>query len=273
MVSNSLMLTFNYLNLYIFILLAAAANIIAYILRTHLRKTHNSSEHEFPSLSAYEIAYLAGGQQRAIDTAIVGLVQHGYLQAYPETRALKLKATLPKDCFALETEISHLVRFNGSISQITTSVTHATFPIYKRLINLGLLISIEQAKSLQFLSVLPIFVLIIVGMGMIILDLYQGRPVSLLVLLCMIAITIGFSFLSIPIHRSLEGDRILKNLRTTNSFTNTEDDSQLMAFALFGAGVLANSPLNDLRQVLVSRFSFDNRPYLLQCLSYAAALF
>jgi uncharacterized protein (TIGR04222 family) len=268
------MFTSNYLNLYIVIFLAISATMIAFILRANLRRTQNSSDDEFPSLSTYEIAYLAGGQQRAIDTAIVSLVQHGYLQAYPETRSLKLKAILPKDdSLSLEREILHSARFNSSISQITASVTHATFPCYKRLLNLGLLISLNQAKNLQILSALPVFALLVVGMSMMILNNFQYLPVGFLVLLCTLAITISCSFLSIPIHRSKSGDRILKNLRTNTSFASTDADSQLIAFALFGARVLTNSPLNDLRQVLVSRFSFERKQYLLQCLTYAAALF
>jgi uncharacterized protein (TIGR04222 family) len=255
------MFTSNYLNLYIVIFLAISATMIAFILRANLRRTQNSSDDEFPSLSTYEIAYLAGGQQRAIDTAIVSLVQHGYLQAYPETRSLKLKAILPKDdSLSLEREILHSARFNSSISQITASVTHATFPCYKRLLNLGLLISLNQAKNLQILSALPVFALLVVGMSMMILNNFQYLPVGFLVLLCTLAITISCSFLSIPIHRSKSGD-------------STDADSQLIAFALFGARVLTNSPLNDLRQVLVSRFSFERKQYLLQCLTYAAALF
>lgn len=269
----------DYLKLYI--LLAILANIIALILRTYLRKSQDNSDEKSPYLNAYEIAYVAGGLQRAIDTAITNLVQHGYLQVHPKTRSLNLKATLPEDSHLLEKQISLAVRFNGSINQIRTSVARATFPIYKRLVDLGVVISLDKSRNVQLFSALPIFALLLVGMGMIIVSILQGKSIGFLVLLWMITAMIGCSFMVVPVRRSLYGDRILEDLHAThvnstqNSTSNsTAANSQLIrAFALFGVKSLANSALSDLRQVLVSRLSFNRKQRLWQWLNYTAALF
>lgn len=247
------------LSLYTF--LTIAANIIALIVRTYMRKLQNNFDSEPPSLSIYEMAYLANGQIRAIDTAIANLVERGYLLPDPKTRSLKLQTVLPKDCDPLEKSILLLAKFNGSLSQMRTSVAHATFPIYKRLVDLGLLVPLEQAQNVQLLSALPVLTILLAGMGMTLWRISQNQAVGLLILLCAIAAISSCSFLFIPVRRSWYGDRILKHLRThclhlppTTNVKEMVEPQLIMTFALFGAKVLGNTSLNNFREVLTPHF-------------------
>ncbi len=254
-----------------YILLAIAAIMIALILRNSLREPPENPKEEFPSLNLYETAYLAGGRQRTVDTAIAYLVQHGYLQPHPETRSLDLKNPLPENSHPLEKEISLAVRFNGNINQIRLSVTRATFPIYNRLVNFGLLVSLDKAKSIQLWSALPVFVLLFLNIGMIITAIFQHKPLNLLILFCILSAIIGCSFLFLPVSRSNYGDRTLEKLRANhlNLKQKATDSNQLIqAFSLFGTKALADSPLNKLQQVLVSSPIYNSGLCLQRWVSY-----
>ncbi|WP_231510222.1 TIGR04222 domain-containing membrane protein [Fischerella sp. PCC 9605] len=263
-----------------YIFLAIVAMMIALIVHTYLRKTKDDLNPDFPSLNVYETAYLAGGLQRTADTAITSLVQHGYLQPQPETRSLNVKTPLPEDSDPLEKEIWQAVKLNGNVNQIRISVARATFPLYHRLVNLGLVLSLDQVRNLRLWFTLPVLALLVLGIGMIIMGVCQHQSVELLVLLCMITAIIGCSFLFVPIHRSLYGDRVLENLRTTHinlkqtlTVNSTATNSQLlMTFALFGVKVLTNSSFSDLQQVLVSPPSSNRTQQLWRWLSRAISI-
>jgi hypothetical protein len=139
-----------------YLLVASIAIFLAYILRWYLRKPALHSPDISNSLDAYEIAYLAGGNNRAVDAAIASLVQRGYLQ--PLTETLELGTVLPSNSHPLERAIAQAVEISGKPSEIRQAVTSGTSLIRERLQNLGLLVNSSQATVVQWLPPLPVLV-------------------------------------------------------------------------------------------------------------------
>jgi uncharacterized protein (TIGR04222 family) len=239
---------------------ASAAIVLAFIGRWYLRKPALQSPDESSSLDAYEIAYLAGGKDRAVDAAIASLVQRGHLQ--PLTRTLDLRTALPSNSHPLERAIAQSIGTSGRPDKIRKAVTSATNSIEDRLQNLGLLVNSSQAKLVQWLPALPVFAVLLLGIAKIIVGISRQKPVGFLVVLCIITAIVGFVLLTKP-HRSRYGDRTLNKLLANYSALknpSTADTDQLgLAFGLFGSVVLANSSFPNLKRLLVQPESTGSR--------------
>jgi uncharacterized protein (TIGR04222 family) len=242
-----------------YLLIASAVIVLAYILRWYLRQPAHNLPDVSSSLDAYEIAYLSGGNNRAVDAAIVSLVQRGHLQ--PLTNILELGDALPSNSHPLESAIAQEVKYSGKPSEIRESVISATSLIGERLQNLGLLVNANQAKVVQFIPALPIFAVLLLGIAKIGVGISRHKPVGFLVILCIITAIVGLFMLREP-HRSRYGDRTLIRLQVKHQNLQKPSESELdqieLAFALFGSVVLANSSLASLKPLLVPPPSPDS---------------
>ncbi len=239
-----------------YLLVASAAIVLAYILRWYLRKPALHSPDVSSSLDAYEIAYLAGGNNRAVDAAIASLVQRGHLQPLIET--LALGSALPSNSHSLERAIAQTVEKSGKPAQIRQAVTSATNSIGERLKDLGLLVNSSQPQVVQWLPVLPVFAVLLLGSAKIMVGISRHKPVGSLLMLCYLTAIQGFYLLAPPYgssHRSRYGEGTLKNLQARHQNLKkpsaSETDQIGLAFGLFGSDVLADSSFADLKRLLV----------------------
>ena len=267
-------------------LAASTAIVLAYILRWYLQKftLHSSDEsdtsEQLSSLNTYDIAYLVDGHIRAVDVAIINLIQRGHLQVHRNTYTLDLGSVLPTDCHPLERAIVQAVEQNKRPSQIRKAVTSTTLSIEARLRQLGLLTGSRQANSIQasnrktlrrarvvqWLSVLPIFAVLLLGIAKIIVGISRDKPVGFLLILCLITAVVGFylylsaepQHLLTQSHRSgntsTSYERTLKNLQAKyeplKNLSASETDQLGLAFAVFGSVVLADNSFADFKHVL-----------------------
>ncbi|NEQ85031.1 MAG: TIGR04222 domain-containing membrane protein, partial [Moorea sp. SIO2I5] len=231
--------------------LLTAAVVLAYGLRWYLRQPASAPYGTSISLDPYETAYLVGGQQLAIDTAIVNLVQEQHLKPVPEDRRLELINPLRNKTNPLELKIENAVKIGQSITQIRASAASATDHIRDRLTDLNLLLTEDQAKSAQQYPALPLFAVLLLGISKIIVGISRHKPVGFLMILCLMTAIIGLGFLVVPVKHSRYGDTVLDNLRDTHwMLQNPKDNSQLaLAFALFGSTVLSQYGLQNLLKV------------------------
>ncbi|WP_293063633.1 MULTISPECIES: TIGR04222 domain-containing membrane protein [unclassified Moorena] len=234
-----------------YLLLVSAAVVLAYGLRWYLRQPASAPYGKSVSLDAYETGYLVGGQQRAVDTAIVNLVQSGHLKPVPEYRGLELVNPLVYKNDPLEFKIDNGARTGKTITPIRRAARSATNQIRDRLIDLNLLLTEDQGKLAQQYPALPIFAVLLLGITKIIVGISRDKPVGFLIILCVMTAIIGWRFLVVPVNRSRYGDSVLGNLRATHGMLrNPKDKSQLaLAFALFGTTVLNQYGLEDLLKV------------------------
>jgi uncharacterized protein (TIGR04222 family) len=235
-----------------YLLVASVVIVLAYILRWYLRKPALGSPDVSSSLDAYEIAYLAGGNNRAVDAAIANLVQRGHLQ--PLIQTLELGTALPSNSHPLERAIAQAVQKSGEPDQVRKAVTSATNLIRERLQSLELLVNSSQAKVVQWLPPLPVFAVLLLGIAKIMVGISRQKPVGFLFMLCIITAIFGFFLLMKP-HRSRYGDRTLKNLQARHKNLKKPSQSETyqlaLAFGLFGSVVLADTAFAGLQRVLV----------------------
>ncbi len=238
---------------------ASTVTLFAYFLRWYLRQPAKNASGVVISLDPYETAYLAGGQNRAIDAAIMSLIERGHLKYKPELRTLVPKSPLPHNSHPLEQAIEQAARSSGEVDQVRVSVANATDQICNHLKSLNLLMTESQNKAAQKLPAIGVFAVLLLGISKILVGISRDKPVGFLVVLCMITAIIGCCFLCVPVFRTRYGDRVLADLKaryvnekqTKPAYTMLATDPQLvLAFGLFGTVGLAESFLIGLRKVL-----------------------
>lgn len=86
--------------------------ILRYIIRSPSRQPQK------PQLDSYQIAYLAGGNSRAVELAIVQLVRQGYLHPNVHNRTFAIKKRLPSEASTLEQQVMQQVQQNPTINKL-----------------------------------------------------------------------------------------------------------------------------------------------------------
>jgi len=228
--------------------------LLALLLRNYLRMPDKNPGQQLSSLKTYEIAYLSGGKNRVVDTAIATLVQKEYITAQSNQRTLALNDAKENLSDPVEQEVAKAIALDGNIDQVRSLVTSTTVikKIGDRLHQLGLLVSQNQSAKAQTYPAILIASLLGLGIAKIFVGISRGKPVSFLVVMCFIIAIIGLCFWKFPVHRSRYGDRIFQDLLTRiHSRTISHKDPELpLAFALLGIGILPNDVMfADLKQV------------------------
>ncbi|HEY9749796.1 MAG TPA: TIGR04222 domain-containing membrane protein, partial [Allocoleopsis sp.] len=153
-------------------------------------------------LSLYEIAFLAAGRGRAVDTAIANLLQSEHLSLEPETRKLIIANPVPDNCHSLELQLAQAVKHDGNIDRVRHEAIAATQAIRERLQDLGLLVSEHQTRLVKRLPALLVFALLPLGVSKISVGLARHKPVGFLVFLCLIIAIVGGWLFFHSVHRS-----------------------------------------------------------------------
>ncbi|XWK87844.1 MAG: TIGR04222 domain-containing membrane protein [Phormidium sp.] len=235
-----------------YFLLSIIVFFLATRLRDYLRLPDNNLEQR-PSLNTYETAYLAGGKDRVVDTAIATLFQKEYITTSGKG-TLTLKESSENFSDPVEQEVAKAIALDGKIARVRSLVS-STIVIERigdRLRQLGLLVTENQSAKAQKYPAILIACLLGLGIAKIFVGISRGKPVSFLIVMCFIIAIIGIIFWVTPIDRSRYGDRILQELRNRIHSTNlSHTDPQLpLAFALLGIAILPNDMIfADLKQV------------------------
>ena len=266
----------NFLGFYTFYIVLGLVSIAhAFWLNHYLRLPTNAPNEEFPDLNKYEVAFLANGNNRMVETVIVSLVQRGYAEVRGEK--LILKQTVDNTCDPIETAVLKSIGMSdGIVTDILRISSGLGDSIGERLRQLGLLADNKlndqavKAQSFPYLIVLASeIVFVILGLGIIckmLVEYLHGNGLGnfhlFFVYLLPIFLLIGvLGNLTSP-HRSSYGDRFfndlstrLKYLREANSYWRVAKSYDIvLSFAVFGRTVLASdSTLSDLYQMLVRK--------------------
>ncbi|MBW4488294.1 MAG: TIGR04222 domain-containing membrane protein [Trichocoleus desertorum ATA4-8-CV12] len=207
-------------------------------------------------LDLYEIAFLAAGRERAVETAIVQLVQHRYLQPKSKIQALSVTEALPKERHPLEQAVETAARANGSVYHIRGAVTNIAEEVGDRLRERGLLLPYWRAFLAQWVPALSIIALLVLGISKISVGLERHKPVGFLMILCLFTAFAAIRCLT-PVGLSRFGQQVVQTLLQQNaSLKQAALNSQAkhspvgLAFALFGTASLSSQSFADLRFVL-----------------------
>ncbi|HIK38587.1 MAG: TIGR04222 domain-containing membrane protein [Geminocystis sp.] len=214
-------------------------------IRYFFNKPHNNPLGSNPKLDAVEVGYLAGGAERAIETAIASLVEKQVLGVVTTERSLEV-INEPKDIGELEKKIVEMVRENSRIWEIKSKAKSATKSIEEKLLKLGLLADRKKFNQKAFWSsTLPVILVILLGIAKIIVGIQRQKPVGFLVIMVLFFSIIALTLLQPPF-RSGWGEKFLQDVRKRYATTTYTP----LALAIFGYTVLASSPLAELYSIL-----------------------
>ncbi len=225
-------------------------------LRFSLRLPENQKD-KFPNLNAYEVAFLAGGNDRMNVVAIASLFTQDHVEIVKEESPLKSKLVLKTEVNNItdpvEKAVSQFIlETDGAIKQASQKNAEIGDMIRSRLQHLGLLLNDEQALKAQIYPSLIILILLVLGLCRMFVGLYHGRPVGFLIGCMFILLLFGSRFFVKP-DRSRYGDRVFNDLtaRSKDLKTPKSVSEIALAVALYGVTVLAtDSALAELHQIL-----------------------
>lgn len=208
----------------------------------------------------YAVAYLAEGEVRAIDTALVSLAHRGTAEPNPETRQWRRTGSLSPDAHPWERLVHENLPEEGetSIEVLRSRLEGALGRLRADLEGEGLLVNSRQAVLAQWLpSLLAWSVPIVIGIRLL-HGLEHRKPVGGLIFLGVVTIGCALAF-SIRPHRSRRGKAVLSNWRENHAqpspvaFNRNGEltpSALALAVGLYGLDVLAGTPLESSRQVL-----------------------
>ncbi|MFN9244646.1 MAG: TIGR04222 domain-containing membrane protein [Cyanobacteriota bacterium] len=234
-----------------YFLLSSIAVLLALLLRAKLRIPSSHRQNHPVSVDVYETAYLAGGKNRAVDTAIATLVQNKSVTVEPVQKTLKLQEPRKEFSSPIERAVANAIASSGQIDDVRSATTRQTGAIRDRLRQLGLLVMPNQSIKAQIYPAVILVGLLALGIAKIGVGISRGRPVGFLVMMCLVLSVAGLCFLFVPVHRSRYGDQVLQEIRSRiPSAPVRHADPQLpLAFALLGAAILPTDTFADLKQM------------------------
>lgn len=209
----------------------------------------SNTTHEATDMHAYEIAYLAGGPQRAIAAAIAWLTQSGRIgKARAESSSLSENVRHPLDRGVLIV----LRRQRRIDRRARAELREPLSQIRERLESQGLLLRGSGRWLYRSLPILLTFAVLGLGLAKWAIGVQRERPTSALVFLIVLVGFFGFFVTKRQwLARSVQGRTALAhqvNRRHALAATAKRDASRLesvevaMAVALFGASALALGP-------------------------------
>ncbi|HUL67873.1 MAG TPA: TIGR04222 domain-containing membrane protein [Burkholderiaceae bacterium] len=256
-----------FLAFYVFALIAA--HFVGEALTLLCRSKHADSANLPENLQPAEAAFLAGGTERAVDTALVRLLHDDLIAVKPggggfETKAAKADTLQLSD---LQRDVyREIARNNGSVDALHRLKSAFLARTEVRLSSDRLLLARDGAEAtcLRGAKASPFAAVIALGIAKILVGIARHRPVTFLVVFVLVSLVIlGIKLFKLPL-RSARGEAALRNLKRRNAALETtvrrrsrelDDATLLFAIALFGPQVLASSELAWMHQGFINRQS------------------
>jgi uncharacterized protein (TIGR04222 family) len=245
----------------VYLALLATATGVGVVLRRLARPPRGNPDVRFLHLRPVEAAYLAGGEEQAVDAAIASLAHRRLIEVHEGTRQLWGKeVAVPDGLDAMERDLFRMVgRMAVDIDDVRRRAAPATEPLRTRLEELGLLIDRKDAWKSKAVPVLLPVVVLIAGVVRFSAGVQAGRPVGFLFLLLVVTVVVIVGFLTGIPRRSERGDHALTSLKRRNAALQDTTAARpervapsdlALAVGLFGPGIIAAGPLAPLGRTL-----------------------
>ncbi|MDG2618080.1 TIGR04222 domain-containing membrane protein [Thermoleptolyngbya sichuanensis XZ-Cy5] len=246
-----------FLQFYLFVL--GSTLLVAWALRRWLRQPGTVEGQSLPPLDPYEVAYLVGGADRAIDTAIVSMAR---LQppAIVAQEGFLVPLVVPEPSqHPLERAI--LESMNGSkatVQSLRRDTARATETLRSRLQALGLALSPAQAAKARLYPALLLLLPLLLGIAKVLVGLSRGRPVGFLLMMIVVWLVV-IAIFQLPPLSSRYGERALQQIRATHQSAMTlrtrdlsavQQTQLLFLIALSGTTALRGKEFASLRAAL-----------------------
>jgi uncharacterized protein (TIGR04222 family) len=241
----------------LYLAVAAGAVLIAAWLRWQLRQSGGASDLDPSDLSAYHLAYLAGGKERAVRAALAALVQGGALTVDSGRWTVSAQRR-PAAEEPLERELYACVAAADGcpLTDLCRHGDEALAGIREEIEQAGLTLTAGQARVARWWPLLLMLGVAGLGSIKILVGLARHKPVFFLVLL--VAATAGGALVGFGRRpfRSRRGDQLLRRARAEQAALQTTAQRQpealapadlSCAVALFGLEGLGGSRFADMR--------------------------
>jgi len=243
----------------------ALAVLVAIVIRVRVRAGHSNSP--VRSLDMDELAYLAGGPRRVVETAIARLLTSGELRT-SRRGAVQATSTSQSLNAVDRAVISDSQRYtNRTVNLMIPAVAKddVVTAIGRRLEEMGLVVRPEVAKSAARKGSIALWVLFVIGNVRWFNGRAIGAPVGYLTLLLVLTGLLAILFMRRSKHvRTSKGDKVLDAARTTSSSRSAMPEEAMYAGAaglvLFGG--LAVYPDLAVRSSLLASSSGSSSGYV-----------
>ena len=192
-----------------------------------------------PLLDTYQVAYLGGGRNRAVELAIARLVHQGYLLPNIRNRTFAIAKRASKELNELELEIMQRVRQIPEFKPLIADLMPQTCFLKTSLRQQRLLVDEVWSIALVTIQIAIVFCCsIILGFGVF------SFAIALLNYTYYRDLTVDL--------RTRWGDRVFRDIRRShNSF------DPIQRFALYGESALSGGALDDLKQIYKAQQEAD----------------
>jgi uncharacterized protein (TIGR04222 family) len=213
-----------------------------------------------------ELAYLNGGPQLAILTAVARLTAAKRIEVNQKSGRLRLLDSTPMNDPLLDRIILRATDTTGGI--LPATLYQVTKPaLYEMEINLrrqGLWVSGLDTVKVQLIPFVIASLPLVVGITKINVGMMRERPVGFLIVLCLVLFAVNLAFLVKP-RRSRYGDQVLKDLQSNlagyrgiGRTRNANADDLGFGLALFGFAALAGSEHEYLRRTMAQSSPYSS---------------
>jgi uncharacterized protein (TIGR04222 family) len=219
----------------------------------------DATDDPLPDLDAYDMAFLAGGKNRALFAAIANLTRYGAIEIDEKEHRLR-RAILSGPAHPFEAGIHQKIMAQPGSTFKDISDQCPDLPEYarieQRLNELGLLTT--ERWNTCYLPMLIALIGPAIGFIKIGIGIAHGKPVGILVLLSIISLVTALWF-SIRPHRTRRGEAILTRLRAEHASLEREVAAGVnsvaplalpLAVGLFGPSILNGTALAKLDEQL-----------------------
>lgn len=235
------------------------AALVAWLIRRAFAGPGDEPGPEHLALEPAEVALLASGAERALDTVIAQLVVRGALVPDPIARTIATKGDIPRDASRRERTVLEWIGPSPEGKKVAEVRGLARCGLVSRakLEELGLLANDREALPARLASAAAPAAVGAGGVLKLLVGISAGRPVLFLGMLLLVTAHITIAFLLSPLRTRL-GSRTLDLLRerhlglaSARCWTGRAGAADIgLAFALLGPKVLTSATYGDLKTIL-----------------------
>ena len=232
--------------------------VAAGLLRYWLRKGTDAQTEALPEGDANAAALLAGGSRRVTEMVLANLYRRGLLRVDRKKRHLLAEGELPPNATAVERALHAKAVYGATLKGLCEKADPLLQANIERLVDAGLLLSEEQGWRARWWPGVVASLAPAVGVVKVCVGLSRDRPVSFLIIGCLVTGLFALGFFMVRARRTWAGDRALAATRARHSVLQKRplgaDGANLaelsLAVALFGATVLPAAGMKDLRNLV-----------------------
>jgi uncharacterized protein (TIGR04222 family) len=203
----------------------------------------NGSSDTGAGLSTWEIAYLAGGNERVVDAAVAELMSNGAVEWDGVQRRLVVNGEKADRLSPPLDRIVQQLRIEGRPRELARRLDNDLAQVRRNLENRGLLLDAAAKFRAAWMPALVPAALIAFGLTKLYLGWARGRPIGFLFFLMLIVGVITFTVANKLGSRSRAGDKAIKNLTDRHAHTARAPRSNELplAVALAGTAIMATT--------------------------------